>query len=53
VGSDDTAFDSEDNEVVILTSAGSAPVARAPKRAIAARVLDEVERVLAERNGQS
>jgi phosphopantothenoylcysteine decarboxylase/phosphopantothenate--cysteine ligase len=52
VGSDTIGFDSEDNEVVIVTPAGRQPVARAPKRAIAARVLDEIEKVLAERDGQ-
>jgi phosphopantothenoylcysteine decarboxylase/phosphopantothenate--cysteine ligase len=52
VGSDGIGFDSEDNEVVIVSPAGRRPVARAPKRAIAARVLDEIEKVLAERDGQ-
>jgi phosphopantothenoylcysteine decarboxylase/phosphopantothenate--cysteine ligase len=52
VGSDTIGFDTEDNEVVIVTPAGRQPVARAPKRAIAARVLDEIEKVLAERDGQ-
>jgi phosphopantothenoylcysteine decarboxylase / phosphopantothenate---cysteine ligase len=52
VGGDSVGFDSEENEVVILSAAGRVPVARAPKRAIAARVLDEVEKVLAERDGQ-
>jgi phosphopantothenoylcysteine decarboxylase/phosphopantothenate--cysteine ligase len=52
VGSDTIGFDSEENEVVIVSPAGRQPVARAPKRAIAARVLDEIEKVLAERDGQ-
>jgi phosphopantothenoylcysteine decarboxylase/phosphopantothenate--cysteine ligase len=52
VGSDGIGFDSEDNEVVIVSPAGRQPIARAPKRTIAARVLEEVEKVLAERDGQ-
>jgi phosphopantothenoylcysteine decarboxylase / phosphopantothenate---cysteine ligase len=52
VGSDETGFDSEDNEVVIVSPAGRQPVARAPKRAIAVRVLDEVEKLLAELDGR-
>jgi phosphopantothenoylcysteine decarboxylase / phosphopantothenate---cysteine ligase len=52
VGEEGVGFDSEDNEVVILSAAGRRPVAHASKREIAARVLDEVEKVLAERDGQ-
>ena len=40
----DIGFDSEENEVVILSGDGSREVPRAPKAAIAAAVLDEVER---------
>jgi phosphopantothenoylcysteine decarboxylase/phosphopantothenate--cysteine ligase len=37
-------FESDDNEVVLVTRSGDAiPVSRAPKRAIARRILDEVQ----------
>jgi phosphopantothenoylcysteine decarboxylase/phosphopantothenate--cysteine ligase len=39
-------FDAPDNEVVLLTDAGERQVGKAPKREIAAAVLDEVERLL-------
>jgi len=42
----DIGFDVEENEVVLLTCAGERAVAKAPKREIAAAVLDEVERLL-------
>jgi len=42
----DIGFDTNENEVVVLTGAGERAVAKAPKRAIAAAVLDEVERLL-------
>jgi phosphopantothenoylcysteine decarboxylase/phosphopantothenate--cysteine ligase len=42
----DIGFDAEENEVVVLTGAGERSVAKAPKREIAAAVLDEVERLL-------
>jgi len=41
----DIAFESEDNEVVLLSRAGRRPLAKASKRAIAAGILDEVERL--------
>ena len=41
-----TGFESDDNEVVLVTrSAENVPLSRAPKRAIAARILDEALRV--------
>ena len=41
-----TGFESDDNEVVLVTRSGeSVPVSRAPKRAIAARILDEALRL--------
>ena len=40
------AFDSEENEVVIVSANGDRAVAKAPKQAVAAAVLDEVERLL-------
>lgn len=45
----DIGFDAPDNEVVLISEDGEREVAKAPKLAIAAAVLDEVERVLAER----
>jgi phosphopantothenoylcysteine decarboxylase/phosphopantothenate--cysteine ligase len=42
----DIGFDATDNEVVLLTEAGERQVEKAPKRVIAAAVLDEVERLL-------
>ena len=42
----DIGFDSEENEVVIVSANGDRAVAKAPKRAVAAAVLDEVERLL-------
>jgi phosphopantothenoylcysteine decarboxylase/phosphopantothenate--cysteine ligase len=45
----DIGFDSEENEVVVLSGAGELPVGKAPKRNIAAAVLDEVERLLSTR----
>jgi phosphopantothenoylcysteine decarboxylase / phosphopantothenate---cysteine ligase len=42
----DIGFDSDENEVVIVSANGDRAVAKAPKRAVAAAVLDEVERLL-------
>ena len=39
----DIGFDTEENEVVIVTATGQRPVPRGPKSAVAAAVLDEVE----------
>ena len=36
-------FESDDNEVVLVTRSEAIPVSRAPKRAIARRILDEVQ----------
>jgi phosphopantothenoylcysteine decarboxylase/phosphopantothenate--cysteine ligase len=44
----DIGFDSDENEVVIVTANGDRPIAKAPKRAVAAAVLDEVERLLSD-----
>ncbi len=46
VGREGIGFDSDENEVVLVTRAGEREVARAPKSVIAAAVLDEVERLL-------
>jgi phosphopantothenoylcysteine decarboxylase/phosphopantothenate--cysteine ligase len=43
----DIGFDASDNEVVLVTQAGDRHVPKASKRAIAAAILDEVERLLA------
>jgi len=42
-------FDAPDNEVVLLSEDGERTFGKAPKRAIAAEVFDEVERVLSKR----
>jgi phosphopantothenoylcysteine decarboxylase/phosphopantothenate--cysteine ligase len=47
VGRDDVGFESEDNEVVLVSREGERVVGKAPKRAIAEAILDEVERLLA------
>jgi phosphopantothenoylcysteine decarboxylase/phosphopantothenate--cysteine ligase len=49
VGRSDIGFDTEENEVTLLTRTGDRRVPKAPKQAIAAAVLDEVERLLGER----
>ena len=45
----DIGFDVEENEVVLIRSGLERRVAKAPKRTIAAEILDEVERLVAER----
>jgi len=42
----DIGFDSMENEVVVVSENGDRHVAKAPKRVVAAAVLDEVERLL-------
>jgi phosphopantothenoylcysteine decarboxylase/phosphopantothenate--cysteine ligase len=49
VGRTDIGFDVAENEVTLITSARDRFVPLAPKPAIAAAVLDEVERILGER----
>jgi phosphopantothenoylcysteine decarboxylase/phosphopantothenate--cysteine ligase len=44
----DIGFDAADNEVVVVSENGDRRVAKAPKRVVAAAVLDEVERLLSE-----
>ena len=39
----DIGFDAADNEVTIVTAAGERRVPLAPRRAVAAAILDEVE----------
>jgi phosphopantothenoylcysteine decarboxylase/phosphopantothenate--cysteine ligase len=45
VGRTDIGFDSLENEVTLITADGDRHVPRAPKREIAAAVLDEIERL--------
>jgi phosphopantothenoylcysteine decarboxylase / phosphopantothenate---cysteine ligase len=52
VSGNGVGFDSEENEVVIVSPEGQRPVPRGPKARIAAAVLDEVSRVLQERDGR-
>jgi phosphopantothenoylcysteine decarboxylase / phosphopantothenate---cysteine ligase len=49
VARQDIGFDVEQNEVVVVSEAGELRVDKAPKREIAAAVLDEVERLLSKR----
>ncbi len=46
VGRDDIGFDSVENEVTLISGDGETHVAKAPKSAVAAAILDEVERLL-------
>jgi phosphopantothenoylcysteine decarboxylase/phosphopantothenate--cysteine ligase len=48
----DIGFEAEDNEVVLVSRSGERRVAKAPKRQIAAAVLDEVARLLEDWNGR-
>jgi phosphopantothenoylcysteine decarboxylase/phosphopantothenate--cysteine ligase len=45
----DIGFDATDNEVVVLSQSGEHRIAKAPKQAVAAAVLDEIERLLSTR----
>jgi phosphopantothenoylcysteine decarboxylase / phosphopantothenate---cysteine ligase len=45
----DIGFDAADNEVVVLWDGGEREVGKAPKKVIAAAILDEVERLLSHR----
>ncbi|MFL5950022.1 MAG: bifunctional phosphopantothenoylcysteine decarboxylase/phosphopantothenate--cysteine ligase CoaBC [Gaiellaceae bacterium] len=49
VARDDIGFDSEENEVVLVTEAGERRVAKAPKDRIAAAIVDTAEELLRER----
>jgi phosphopantothenoylcysteine decarboxylase/phosphopantothenate--cysteine ligase len=46
IGRSDIGFDTEDNEVTLVTRAGEVHVPKAPKAAIATALLDEVERLI-------
>ena len=50
VGRDDVGFESQDNEVVLVSRDGERTVAKAPKAEIACAILDEVERLLGVRS---
>jgi len=43
---DDVGFDTKENEVVIVSAQGERRVEKAPKEAIAAAILDEVEHLI-------
>jgi phosphopantothenoylcysteine decarboxylase / phosphopantothenate---cysteine ligase len=49
VGREDIGFDSAENEVTLISRSGERRVEKAPKREIAAAVLDEVEKLLSAR----
>jgi len=48
VSRSDIGFDSRENEVIVVSANGDRHIAKAPKRVVAAAVLDEVERLLSE-----
>ena len=52
VSRSDIGFDSDDNEVVLVTPAGERRIAKAPKRVIAGALVDEIARLLEERDGR-
>ncbi len=52
VSRDDIGFDSEENEVTLIGRDGERQVEKAPKRAIAGAILDEVARQLEEADGR-
>jgi len=49
IGRSDIGFDTAENEVVLVSNGAEQHIAKAPKRRIAAAVLDEVERIMATR----
>ncbi len=49
VSRSDIGFDALENEVTVLSDAGERVIEKAPKREVAAAVLDEVERLLSKR----
>jgi phosphopantothenoylcysteine decarboxylase/phosphopantothenate--cysteine ligase len=53
IGRDDIGFDSEDNEVVVVSSEGEQRIEKSAKEQIAAAILDEVARRLEEADGRS
>jgi len=53
VSRDDIGFDSEENEVTLIGTAGERRFEKAPKQAVAGAILDEVARLLEEADGRS
>lgn len=53
VGRTDIGFDADENEIVLISRAGERRVAKAPKQAIAAAILDVAEELLGGRNGRA
>ncbi len=51
VSRSDAGFDTPENEVVLISDDGERRVELAPKRVVAAEILDEVERLLERRHG--
>jgi len=49
VARDDIGFDSDENEVVLVTASGERRVEKAPKDRIAATIVDTAEELLRER----
>jgi len=45
ISREDIGFDTEDNEVTVVTASSEQPVPLGPKSAVAAAILDEVERL--------
>ncbi|MEX1358461.1 MAG: bifunctional phosphopantothenoylcysteine decarboxylase/phosphopantothenate--cysteine ligase CoaBC [Gaiellaceae bacterium] len=52
VSREDVGFDALDNEVVLITRNEERRIGKAPKREIAAAILDEAQRLLREANGR-
>jgi phosphopantothenoylcysteine decarboxylase / phosphopantothenate---cysteine ligase len=52
VSRNDIGFDAEENEVVLIGRESERRIEKAPKRAVAGAVLDEVARLLEERDGR-
>ena len=52
VSREDIGFDSEENEVTLIGRDGERQVEKAPKRAVAGAILDEVARLLEEADGR-
>jgi phosphopantothenoylcysteine decarboxylase/phosphopantothenate--cysteine ligase len=48
----DIGFDAEENEVVLIGAETERRIAKAPKRAVAAAIVDEIARLLEERDGR-
>jgi phosphopantothenoylcysteine decarboxylase/phosphopantothenate--cysteine ligase len=52
VGRGDIGFDADDNEVVLISRDGERRLAKAPKPAIAAAILDAAQELLEVRDGR-